>query len=120
MRSNKGQENHNRLVRAMANKLAEEGFHVKADHIGHSNGRPNTHNNHVPDVEADHVAKKILVEAETEESISSSDTRNQFVAFSNVGGAEFHVIVPKGYIPKMQSQAREWGVRVDEYWEMNL
>ena len=120
VRSRKGQEDHSKLVRAMANKLTGEGFHVKADHIGHSNGRPNNHNNHIPDVEANSVAKKILVEAETQDSITSSDTRDQFIAFSNVGGAEFHVIVPKGYIPAMQNQAREWGVKVDNYWEMIL
>lgn len=120
IRSRKGDDDHNRLVHAMANELTGKGFYVKADHIGHGNGRPNMYNNHIPDVEAISVAKKILVEAETQESIDSSDTREQFIAFSNVGGAEFHVIVPKGYIPAMQNQAREWSVKVDNYWEMNL
>ena len=63
--------------------------------------------------------KKIIVEAETPETINLEETREQFIAFSGSYG-EFHVIVPEGYISSMQTQAQRWNVKVDKYWEMKL
>ena len=43
---------HDRLITALARKYEEEGYYVKADHVGHPNGCPPEVNGYIPDVAA--------------------------------------------------------------------
>ncbi|MBR9706263.1 hypothetical protein GOV14_04460 [Candidatus Pacearchaeota archaeon] len=113
------EEDHTKLVEAMAKKLEQEGMFVQADHIGHRNGRPNVIGGHIPDVQGTSSDNRIVAEAETVRTISLDETKSQFLAFSS-GVSEFHVIVPKGYIPYMKQYVQMWNVNVDQYWEMEV
>ena len=118
-RTMKTDEEHNVLLRAIVNKLQSEGMTVKADHISHPNGQPPIIGGHIPDIEARSYVNKIIVEAETADTVSIEETRRQFAAFSNAYGYQFHVIVPNGMIPIMQKQVQDWGLRVDKFWELS-
>jgi len=120
MRTLKTQSDHDKMVKTMADKFEREGMQVKADHIGHRNGQPPSIGGYIPDVLATAMSKKIILEAETPETIASEDTRKQMQAFSTVNGAEFHVIVPKGYTAEMRQKAREWGINIDQVWHMEV
>lgn len=43
---------HSKLIRALVAKYEAQGYYVRADHIGHPNGRPLEIGGHVPDVAA--------------------------------------------------------------------
>ena len=110
---------HDRLVSALAQKYEAEGYYVQADDIGHPNGSPDPVGGYIPDVSAWILGGAIrLAEAETEDSIYSEHTRNQWRAFSNVADVRFEVIVPKAALASAQQQAMDWGVRVDQWWTL--
>lgn len=100
---------HDQLITVLANRLESDGFYVKADHIGHPNGTPAQIIHHIPDIVAAKDNRKIFVEAETESSISSQDTYNQWKEFSGIYGAEFHVIVPQGSLQRRKTR-QHYGV----------
>ncbi len=114
---NEGKE-HDRLIKALADKFAADGFHVKADHIGHPNGAPDQVGSHIPDISATKLNQRIITEAETENSISLDDTYSQWKEFSRVSGWEFHVIVPENCLQKAKNQAQSWGINVNQWWYM--
>ena len=119
MRTMKNQSDHDKMVKAMADKFERDGVTVKADHIGHRNGQPPEIGGHIPDVFASNSYKKIILEAETPETISLEDTKKQMQAFSDVSRAEFHMIVPKGHTDELRQQAKEWNITIDKIWNMN-
>ena len=120
MRSTKTQSDHDKMVKTMADKFERDGMSVQADHIGHRNGQPSEIAGHIPDVLASNYQKKIILEAETPETISLDDTKKQMQAFSNVQGTEFHMIVPRGHTADLKQQAREWGISIDQVWHMDV
>ena len=120
MRTLKTQSDHDKMVKTMADTFEGEGMQVKADHIGHRNGRPDPINGYVPDVEATNMNRTVILEAETHDTISDESTNKQMQAFSTVNGAEFHVIVPEGYTEAMRKQAMEWGIHIDKFWSMEV
>jgi len=120
MRTIKTQSDHDKMVKAMADKLEREGMQVQADHIGHKNGQPTIIGGYIPDVVGSSYSKKIIVEAETQDTISAESTKDQMESFSNIPGTEFHMIVPKGYISQMEGQARQWDIRIDKMWHMDV
>jgi len=104
------------MITALVDQYAKEGYSVKADHIGHPNGAPVPVNGHIPDVAAYSGGNiKIIAEAETCDSISGTETHDQWSAFSRSSYA-FHVIVPKSCLEDAQNQARAWGISVDKWW----
>ena len=119
IRTLENKSDHDKMVVAMARKFEAEGMFVKADHIGHRNGQPNMVYGHIPDVEAVLNNKKILAEAETQDTFDNPETKNQFVAFSRAD-AEFHVIVPKECLDEIKRKAAGWGVTVNQYWTMEV
>ncbi|MDP2750927.1 MAG: hypothetical protein Q8O89_08915 [Nanoarchaeota archaeon] len=120
MRTIKSKSEHDSLVKVMADKLERDGLYVRADHIGHKNGQPAEIAGCIPDVTGVSTSRKIIVEAETEDTIALEDTRKQLQAFSSVSGAELHVIVPEGCTSAMEGQARQWGIRIDKYWHLKV
>lgn len=120
MRTTKNQSDHDKMVKTMADKFERDGMTVKADHIGHKNGQPPVIGGRIPDILATHYQKKIILEAETSDSISLEDTKKQMQTFSNVPGTEFHMIVPRGYTANLRQQARELGITIDQVWHMDV
>jgi len=112
---NEGKE-HEQLITALANKFTAEGYSVKADHIGYPNGAPAQIVSHIPDISASKLNQRIVIEAETGDSISTDQTFSQWREFSRIAGCEFHVIVPKKSLQLAQNQAQTWGIRVDHWW----
>lgn len=112
---------HSRLVQALVDLFEENGYRVQADDIGHPNGSPDPVNGYVPDVVAHKVGKMpIIAEAEDCDSIYSEHTRDQWRAFSNAYGFEFHIIVPTRCLDAAQQQAWRWGIRVDKWRCMDI
>jgi len=111
---------HGRLVQALAQQYESQGYYVQADHIGHRNGSPPTINGHVPDVAAySGGTLRIVVEAETCDTILDSDTRDQWAAFARSPYC-FEVIVPKSCLQDAQMQASMWGATVDKWWWLDI
>ena len=118
--SERSRTQHNTLIRALAKKYESQGYRVQADHIGHPNGRPPEIQGHIPDVAAwSGNALQIVAEAETCDTISDSDTRDQWTAFST-SRYQFDVIVPKSCLQEAQLQASIWGVSVDKWWWLEV
>jgi hypothetical protein len=111
---------HARLVRALADQYESQGYYVQADHIGHRNGSPPPINGHIPDV-AGYASGtlQVIAEAETCDTISDSDTSNQWTAFAR-SPYRFEVIVPKSCLQDAQMQASLWGVTVDKWWWLDI
>jgi len=107
---------HDRMVLARARGLLSEGYEVRADVNGYN--RPPTVNGHVPDIYARKVGSTVIAEAETCDTIESEHTRSQYVAFSSVPQAAFHVIVPETCLTSAKEAARRWGISVDKWWYM--
>ena len=111
---------HAQLVRALVGQYESQGNYVKADHIGHRNGSPPTINGHVPDMAAySGGTLRIIAEAETCDTISDSDTRDQWGAFAR-SPYRFEVIVPKSCLQDAKMQASMWGVAVDKWWWLDI
>ena len=106
---------HNQLIQGLVTQLTSEGYYVQADHIGHPNGSPSTVNGYIPDIYAIKGTSRIIAEAETEDSISTDQTRQQWSAFSRTN-ASFHVIVPQRALSAAQNQANLWGINVAKWW----
>ena len=106
-------QDHDSLVLSMAKELSNEGYNVRVALEGWD--QPNKYYGRIPDVDA-FGPKHIIAEAETQDTISSPNTREQFEALSRIPNAEFHVIVPRECLDEMKSQVRLWNIRVDQYW----
>ena len=133
---------HDEIVRIMANKFEREGMHVKANYSSHKNETLDVIDGYVPDLTAEdrQYGGKIILEAETPDTMSSELTKRRMEILShvvNVGSraivlksagvssnyyddAEFHVAILKGYGEKMKSQLELWGMEYDQIWEVNL
>lgn len=102
---------HPRLIRALVGQYESLGYFVQADHIGHPNGSPPAVNGHIPDVAAySSGVLRVIAEAETCDTISDSDTRDQWLAFSR-SPYRFEAIVPKSCLQDAQMQASMSGAR---------
>ena len=111
---------HAQLIRALAAQYESQGYYVRADHIGHPNGSPASVNGHVPDVAAfSGGTLRIIAEAETCDTISDSNTREQWAAFSR-SAYQFEVIVPKSCLQDAQMQASLGGVTVNRWWWLGI
>jgi len=107
---------HLSMIRSLASKYEHEGYYVKADHIGHINGSPPEINGHIPDVAAyRNGVLYIIAEAETCDTVSDSDTCEQWKAFSRSQHL-FDIIVPKSCFDEAQRQASIWGITVNQWW----
>lgn len=109
-----------RLVSAMANKLASEGYKVQADHIGYPNGTPEEVNKYIPDIYAEKGNEKIIIDASDCVSLNSNETRRQWNAFSTEEGVSFSIIIPDSCIKKAKELAKKWGINITNYWSMNI
>lgn len=107
---------HTTLVKALVAAYESKGYYVQADHVGHVNGSPPEINGHIPDVAAYHNGSLyIIAEAETCDTVSNSDTCEQWKAFSR-SQHQFDIIVPKSCFDEAQRQASIWGITVDQWW----
>ena len=107
---------HDKLVRALARTYENEGYVVQADGISHPNGSPQQIGGYVPDITASTLGAARIAEAETDSSLNSEHTRNQWRAFSRIPGTSFEVIVPQGSLGVAKSQAAKWGINVNKWW----
>ena len=78
---------------------------------------------HVPDLKAVRDDHRIIGEVETCNSISWTETRDQFVAFTKARreGWEFHALTPESCVQDLEAQVADWrgqgyDVTVDRYW----
>ena len=111
---------HDRLVWALVRKYEEEGYYVKADHIGHPNGVPPAVNGHVPDIVAYRNGPLVLIaEAEVCEDLQDDHTCEQWQAFSR-SPYLFDIIVPKSCYDEARRQAAAWGVIVNAFWWLDI
>jgi len=111
---------HDTLVHSLVSEYEKKGYSVKADHIGHPNGRPPEVYGCVPDVAAYKNGRLcIIAEAETCDSISDLDTQRQWNAFSQ-SNHHFEVIVPKSCFDEAKRQASAWSITVDKWWYLDV
>jgi hypothetical protein len=116
----KSQQIHNALIQALATEYEKEGYYVKADHINHPHGSPPVVNVHIPDIAAySNGMLQIVAEAETCDTLSDMQTREQWQAFSS-SSYRFDIIVPKSCLSEAQRQAIIWGVTVTKWWWLNV
>jgi len=116
---------HQDLINMMARYFASQRFqNIKAD----ISGMPSpdviygTKRNHVPDLTADKNGTKIILEAETSRSIFDDHTASQWSLFSDAAkkaGAEFHIVVPKGYRSTTEERLSELGISVDTFGRLS-
>lgn len=116
----RSQQTHTALIRALASKYEKQGYYVKADHIGHPHGRPPEINGHIPDIAAySDNSLYIIAEAETCDTITDSNTREQWEAFSR-SQYLFDLIVPKSCLEEAKQQASIWGISVNQWWWLDI
>ena len=111
---------HIRLISAMVNKLINEDYSVSADHIGYPNGKPEPFMGHIPDIYAEKGKDKQYIEAETCDSLETTETKVQWVALSANDEVSFSIIVPKDCVSKAKQLAKKWGVEVKTFWSMKI
>ncbi len=119
-RDSKSAKIHMRLISALVNKLVSEGYKVSADHIGYPNGKPEEWMKHIPDIHAIKGGKEFFIEAETCDTLESSETRLQWTALSSKENVAFSVIVPKKCLDKAKELAKEWNINVVDFWSMEI
>lgn len=108
-----------RLIMAMARYLMEKGYKVSADHIGYPNGQPQEFNHFIPDIYAVKGKEKIIIEAETCDSLNDSKTRTQWTALStNEEKVDFAVIVPTACYQEAKDLAKKWNIKVKNFWKL--
>lgn len=118
---NESQEHHN-LITMMFNHFVGQGYqNIKADVPGKL--RPDTiigtKENHIPDLTAEKNGTKIILEAETANTIFDAHTASQWSLFSSAAatsGDQFHVVVPKESRGSAQQRAAALRVVVHEIW----
>lgn len=121
---------HQRLIRIMAARFRKEGYtNIKADLEGYALPDPiidGRGNQYVPDVTCtknDPTTTRILLEAETCNTIADSHTRAQWRAFAHAKG-EFHLVVPKtceacgaeSEVAKAMHRLEELGIAAKKIW----
>jgi len=111
---------HMRLISTLVNKLMAEGYKVSADHIGYPNGKPTEWMKHTPDIYATKKGKEFFIEAETCDTLESSETRLQWTALSSKKNVSFSVIVPKRCLDKAKELVEEWNIKVVDFWSMEI
>ncbi len=116
----RSQHTHTRLIRALVSEYEKQGYYVKADHIGHPHGRPPEINGHIPDIAAySGNTLCIIAEAETCDTITDSDAREQWETFSG-SPYRFDIIVPKSCLEQAKQQASIWGISVNKWWWLDV
>ncbi|MBM4286799.1 MAG: hypothetical protein FJ135_01395 [Deltaproteobacteria bacterium] len=122
LRTPKDSNEHDALINMMVRHFSGQGFrNIKADipDMPTPDLIYGTKKNHVPDLTADKNGIRIILEAETENSIFDVHTASQWSLFSDASlrsGGEFHVVVPKGSRDDVKTRAAELKVRIDEIW----
>lgn len=111
---------HKRLIMAMVNKLLSEGYKVWANHIGYPNGLPRKFNEYMPDIYAEKKGEKLIIEAETCDSLGKKETHLRWIAFFAEEDIDFSVISTISCISKAKSLAKEWNIKIKNYWKMNI
>lgn len=116
MRTSNNSVLHETLIREMVSSYEFQKFYnIKADDIGHGNGRPTEINGHIPDIYAAKNNATIICEAETADSIYESYTIERWKAFSgSVYG--FHVAVPQSVLDDAKKIAAQYNINVDFWW----
>ena len=115
------QSQHDRIVQVHANTLAERGHtDIKADHIGHYNGAPNSFLGYRPDLTSyDQFGTFVITETETNDSVDSIDTIQQMSKLrsaANQIGAQLHLVVPESGRQFANSTMAKNGIGIDMLW----
>ena len=113
---------HQDLINMMVHHFTGKGYrNIRADAPGILNPEviPGTKQNHIPDLTADKNGTRIILEAETANSIFSDHTASQWSLFSDAAkkaGGEFHIVVPKGCRSYAEKRLADLGLRANEIW----
>jgi hypothetical protein len=121
MKTESRQIEHDDMLRAWVRKLESDGYAVEADLP--EKQKPGLVYGHIPDLKALRDDHRIIGEVETCDSISWTETRDQFVAFTKARreGWEFHALTPESCVQDLEAQVADWrgqgyDVTVDRYW----
>ena len=119
-RSSESKKIHMRLISALVNKLMAEGYKVSADHIGYPNGIPEKWQEHIPDIHAIKDRKEFFIEAETCDTLGSTETKLQWIILSSKPKIIFSVIIPEKCLKEAKKLAEKWGVKIKDFWTMEV
>lgn len=107
---------HETLIKEMVTSYeSQDYYNIKADHIGHKNGRPDEVNGYIPDIYAEKNNAVVLCEAKTTDSIYVPHTIEQWKAFSK-STYKFHVVVPMSVLDDAKKIAAQHNITVDFWW----
>ena len=110
---------HNEIVQRVAQALRDRGLYVRADHIQWPNGAPTDYGGVRPDVDAAHLGNIVyVVEAETEETLSTTETEEQLRRLGLFKKGQLVLAVPTGQRRQAEFNIRLWQVQVDQVWEL--
>jgi predicted TIM-barrel fold metal-dependent hydrolase len=107
---------HNKLIQKQIEEYKKLGYiNIKADHIGYSNRTPKEISGHRPDISANNNGIRVICEVETDGSIETEHTREQWKSFSK-NLYQFEVCVPLKSLSKAKKFAQRNGIKVDKFW----
>lgn len=115
-------KNHSDLIKMMIQYYTSQGFrNLKADvpNMVSPDIIYGMKKNHIPDITAEKNGVRIILEAETEDSIFDDHTASQWSLFSaaaHQNKGEFHIVVPKGSRSDAEQRAADLGIQVDTIW----
>jgi len=121
-RTAESKSKHDQLVNAMAEMFKTQGYTVKAD-LPNYNEKPTEWAGCRPDIEAFKnglVNKRILIEAETCDSLDWETTKAQWQAFSSAPNTLFYVVVPANCIENARAKRKEWAVKIDQFYTIEV
>lgn len=126
-RKETSQQEHDNLVRMMVRHFDDLGYtNIKADLEG-CELKPDEIDGHIPDLicnKNDTYGTKIILEAETCETISDDHTEDQWTSFRDAAdeeGGEFHIVIPRicdssSGREKVKERLEELEIEADEIW----
>jgi len=119
MAKRKSQEEHDRMVKSVANLLTERGYkNICADLEGFTQPRrivwESTGEGYFPDVTGHRDKLLRIFEVETGDSIDDEHTEDQWKLFSNyaqVNSAVFYIVFPRGAFDQVQKRLQQLGIQ---------
>ena len=119
VRSSESESIHKNLIVAMVKLFVDKGYTVKADHISYEGGIPDDYGGKRPDIYAiKNDKEKFFLEAETCDSISSQESKEQWQVFSSKIDVKFWMIVPKECLKELKEKLDEWKITVDSIYTL--
>jgi len=97
------------LANVLVNSLENDGFDVKAKHVGGLRGHPSPVEGLVPDIEAKRGDEVRLIEIETPSTLRTEETRNQIATLARKAGAKVYLAVPHNSLEDARKLREDMG-----------